>query len=112
MNASRAILQLQDVDLLLGEMVSAESRTRLARLGFRAGDDRALRRQRDRLFAVVDPRWQRHYDRALLRYGRGIVAVRERVCQGCRVKLPTSAAPGQGEMLTLCQSCGRILYWG
>ena len=37
--------------------------------------------------------------------------MRERVCLGCFVTLPTSASPGVGESLTLCESCGRILYW-
>ena len=111
-NGSRALLQLQDLDLLIGEFRSAESRTRLSRLGLVCEDSVPLERQRHRLFEAVDPRWQRHYERASVRYGRGVVAVRERVCQGCRVTLPTSASPGPGESLTLCESCGRILFWG
>ncbi|MEO5618274.1 MAG: hypothetical protein ABIS67_10915 [Candidatus Eisenbacteria bacterium] len=111
-SGSRALLQLQDLDLLIGEFGSPESRSRLSRLGLGSEDPRALQRQRQRLFEAVDPRWQRYYERASMRYGRGVVAVRERVCQGCRVTLPTSAAPGPGELLTLCESCGRILFWG
>ncbi len=112
MSASRALLQLQDVDLLLNDVGSDTGRTRLVRLGLATGDTDALERQRARLFAQVDRRWQRFYERAQLRYGRGVVQVRDRICQGCRVTLPTSAAPGPGEFLTLCESCGRILYWG
>lgn len=109
---SRALLQLQDLDLLIGEFGSPESRSRLSRLGLGSEDPSPLQRQRQRLFEAVDPRWQRYYERASVRYGRGVVAVRERVCQGCRVTLPTSASPGPGESVTLCESCGRILFWG
>jgi predicted nucleic acid-binding Zn-ribbon protein len=111
-DGSRALLHLQDLDLLIGEVGSAESRARLSKLGLGVGEPATLQRQRHRLFAAVDPRWQRHYERASMRYGRGVVVVQERVCQGCRVKLPTSAAPGPGESLTLCESCGRVLFWG
>ena len=112
MSAARALLQLQDVDLLLNDVGSAAGRARLARLGLASGDHEPIQKQRVKLFASVERRWQRFYQRALLRYGRGVVQVRDRTCQGCRVQLPTSAAPGPGEFLTLCESCGRILYWG
>ena len=112
MSASRALLQLQDVDLLLEDVTGPAGRSRLVKLGLPAGDAEPLERQRVKLFALVDRRWQRLYERAQLRYGRGVVQVRDRICQGCRVTLPTSAAPGPGEFLTLCESCGRILYWG
>ena len=112
MNGLPALLQVQDMDLLIGEMDSTEGRAALARMGFQVGDDRVLRRQRLRTFAAVDRRWQRLYERSQLRYGRGVVGVRDRVCQGCRITLPTSAAPGPGVFLTVCESCARILYWG
>ena len=112
MSASRTLLQLQDLDLFLSEVASPDGKSRLARLGLAGGDDRPLQRQRARLFVTMERRWQRLYERASVRYGRGVVAVRERVCQGCRITLPTSAAPGPGEFLTVCESCGRILYWG
>ena len=112
MSASRTLLQLQDLDLLLNEVTASSTRSRHAKLGLAAGEPEALERQRARLFGQVERRWQRLYERAQLRYGRGVVQVRDRICQGCRVTLPTSAAPGPGEFLTLCESCGRILYWG
>ena len=112
MSASRQLLQLQEVDLLLGEVATAAGRARLTRLGLPSGDLEPIQKQRLKIFASVDHRWQRLYERAHLRYGRGVVQVRDRICQGCRVQLPTSASPGPGEFLTLCESCGRILYWG
>ncbi|HTO90415.1 MAG TPA: hypothetical protein VMJ70_04735 [Candidatus Sulfotelmatobacter sp.] len=112
MTEAHALLQVQEIDLLLQEWSLPVSRVRLVRMGFPTGDDRSLQRARQKLFTGLERRWQRLYERALLRYGRGVVGVRERVCQGCRITLPTSAAPGPGESLTLCESCGRILYWG
>jgi hypothetical protein len=106
------LIQVQELDLLLEEMTSSPSRSRLQKLGFDLADDRTLARLRAKSFTAIDRRWQRLYERAQSRYGRGVVSVRERVCQGCRITLPTSAAPGPGESLTLCESCGRILYWG
>ena len=40
--------------------------------------------------------------------------VRARVCQGCHVTLPTSAAsrPETEAAPGLCECCGRVLFWG
>ena len=112
MSGPRTLLSLQDLDLLIQEMNAPEGHTRLGRLGLARGEIGTLEKQRAPFFAGLEQRWQRHYERAQARYGRGVVAVRGRVCQGCRITLPTSASPGAGEQLTLCESCGRILYWG
>ncbi len=106
-----ALLELHDVDLQLAEAKNPSHVTKLRKLGLEPGDLATLERQRARLLAGIERRWVQHYERALLRYGRAVVAMRERVCLGCFVTLPTSASPGAGELLTLCESCGRILYW-
>jgi predicted nucleic acid-binding Zn-ribbon protein len=105
------LLELHDIDLLLRTVQRESCATRLRRLGYRLEGIDALRRRRERAASRVEPRWIPTYERALSRYGRGLVAVRERVCQGCFITLPTSAAPDHGGTLTLCESCGRILYW-
>jgi predicted nucleic acid-binding Zn-ribbon protein len=106
------VLDLHDVDGLLAELGTAGVVRRLARAGFTPGGLPALERERSRLLDALDRRWSQHYLRAARRYGRAVVRVRERVCLGCFITLPTSAAPGAGEVLTVCESCGRILYWG
>jgi predicted nucleic acid-binding Zn-ribbon protein len=105
------IFELHDLDLQLAEARHPATVAKLKKLGFEPSDPAPLERVRARLLAGVERRWVQHYVRALQRYGRGVVGMRERVCQGCFVTLPTSASPGLGESLTLCQSCGRILYW-
>lgn len=112
MSASRQALELFDLDQLLELVYDDGCRSRLARAGFATDGLALLERERRRLFAHLDPRWSIAYDRSLARYGRGVTLVRDRVCQGCFVTLPTSAAPPPGlGGLHLCVSCGRLLYW-
>ena len=111
MSGVDALLELHDLDLQLSEARAPVAVARLRKLGFEPSEPGVLERARLRLVAVTERRWVQHYERALQRYGRAVVGVRQRVCLGCFVTLPTSAAPGPGESLTLCESCGRILYW-
>lgn len=106
------MLELHEVDGLGDELESPEGRRRLTRLGFAPGTAESLARERERLLEAMGRRWAQHYRRARQRYGRAVVRVRERVCVGCFITLSTSASPGPGEVLTVCESCGRILYWG
>jgi predicted nucleic acid-binding Zn-ribbon protein len=68
---------------------------------------------RTRIVDGIDRRWTMPYERTRQRYGRAVAAVRERVCSGCFVTLPTTARPRTGDASTpqMCESCGRILYW-
>ena len=101
---------LADIDALIREAGSAEARSRLRKLGFERGAPARLTALRARLLTGMDRRWVLAYERAFHRYGRGVVAVRDRVCSGCHLTLPTVARP-RTEALRVCQSCGRILYW-
>lgn len=114
MTALAQLVHLGDLDLLLREARDEASRVRLRKLGFELGGLDRLAAARARFAAAIERRWVVMYERARQRYGRGVAAVRERVCQGCFVTLPTSAAfrPGTGETPGLCASCGRVLFWG
>lgn len=105
------VLELHDLDQMLGELRNPKLAARLKKLGYEIESTAPLERARAKLLAQVDRRWLNHYERALRRYGRAVAVVRERVCLGCFITLPTSAAPNADESLTLCESCGRILYW-
>ena len=105
------LLLLHDADLVRDELASAASVSRLRKLGAEPAEAGAAERARDRLLAAVDRRWVHHYERARGRYGRAVAVVRDRVCAGCFITLPTSASPSGDQALTLCESCGRILYW-
>lgn len=106
------VLALHELDQMLGSARDPERAPRWRALGYQVHESAWLERERERLATTVDRRWMGVYERSLVRYGRGLYGVRERVCQGCHITLPTSAAPAAGaEQLHLCESCGRLLYW-
>ena len=119
MSALAGLVLLGDVDLLMREAEAPGSRQRLRKLGFALDGLPKLVAARERLARGIERRWIVGYERARQRYGRGIAAVRDRVCLGCFVTLPTSAMrpaaePGAPEITgapSVCASCGRILYW-
>ena len=110
MNELETLIEIHDLDLLLEQLRDAGTSRRLGAAGFAAGPVGTAERARARLTASLDRRWVTLYERALRRYGRGMIAVRDRVCQGCHLTLPTSAQPVPG-MPMLCVGCGRLLYW-
>ncbi len=110
MDAVKDMMRVHDLDALLREVDDAAA---WGRLGFAVENVLQIERERERLLTGIDRRWTLLYERALRRYGRGLTPVRERTCLGCFVQLPHSAAPSSGEcQLHLCESCGRLLYWG
>ena len=110
MSESGAILRLHDLHLLEDELADPAARARLKRLGLAMQAGPALERAREQSIAAIDRRWMILYERARSRYGRGVCAVRERVCQGCHITLPTAVSKPSGG-LRLCESCSRLLYW-
>jgi hypothetical protein len=104
------VVSLHDLDLLLEEARDGGTRQRILSLGFRLPGVAVLERARARLQARLDARLAHAYERAQRRYGRGVVAVRDRVCQGCFITLPTCAVASP-DSLAICESCGRILFW-
>ncbi len=111
-SALESIVRLNDLDLLLRELTDEAARGRLKKLGFSIGPLRRLETQRARLASAIERRWMTTYERARQRYGRAVAAVRDRVCLGCFVTLPTTARPRTETGFTVCESCGRILFWG
>lgn len=110
-SATDSLVALQDLDLLLDELEQSP----LAREARRSGSvDPAdvLNSERRRITQGLDRRWLELYERCSARYGRGLTAVRDRICLGCQTRLPTSAAPPAGiALLQVCESCGRLLLW-
>ena len=104
-------VELHELDQLLVQASDPGRAARWRKLGFRL-EPGVLTRDRERLAEKLDRRWLGLYERSLGRYGRGLSAVRQRVCLGCRLTLPTSAAPPPGiAQLHLCEGCGRLLLW-
>jgi predicted nucleic acid-binding Zn-ribbon protein len=93
------------------ELGDATFASRLRRLGLEVAGPQALTTRRAALVNRLDARWRQNYERALRRYGAGVAAVRGRVCQGCFMTLPRSAAAVLVDGISTCEACGRILYW-
>lgn len=73
----------------------------------------ALRQERERVAAGIDPALLRRYDRIRDRMGTvAVAAVRRGICEGCHVAIPEGRvrqlADDAGLLLT-CERCGRIL---
>lgn len=112
MTLVEGFLELHEIDQMLLQASDAPHAERWASLGLRVEPAAVLERERDKLAATLDRRWLGLYERSLGRYGRGLSLVRQRVCLGCRLTLPTSAAPPPGvTALHLCVGCGRLLIW-
>lgn len=112
MNLVRQFLELHELDQLLVQAGDPLRAARWRGMGFTVATPAVLVRERERLAETLDRRWLSLYERSLGRYGRGLSGIRQRVCLGCHLTLPTSAAPPPGEAhLHLCEGCGRLLLW-
>ncbi len=112
MNLVLGFLELHELDQLLLQAQDPARAERWRALGQVLEVPPALERERERLAESLDRRWLSLYERSLGRYGRGLSGIRQRVCLGCHLTLPTSAAPPPGEShLHLCEGCGRLLLW-
>ena len=112
MNLVRGFLELHELDQLIAQAGDPARAARSRAMGFTLTPAPALVREREKLAESLDRRWLSLYERSLGRYGRGLSGIRQRVCLGCHLTLPTSAAPVPGEAhLHLCEGCGRLLLW-
>jgi predicted nucleic acid-binding Zn-ribbon protein len=110
---TQALVRLHDLDMLLKDARDAQSQAALRKMGFKMEGMEALERARAELAATIERRWLVLYERVFRRHGRAVVPVKDRVCLGCFVTLPTSALPppADSDAVSVCESCSRILYW-
>ncbi len=72
------------------------------------------RKARKSLTDLVEKGLLRRYERIRKRVGGiGFVAVRERRCTACKMAVPhqTYVSLRNAEIIAVCESCGRLLYW-
>ena len=101
------LVKLQDMDNMIRDATAVGGE---ASLGFRMQGLAVLQAAREKLSSEIPPRWLALYERLRGHMGRAVVPVGNRMCLGCFGSLPTSATPPGGEP-TMCEHCGRILYW-
>ena len=106
----KALLLLQEVDLLLDDLEEAASgRQEEAARGFTLGSTRKLQSKRDRLVQEVGPELIDRYEQLRRRNRRAVAPVRRGVCLGCYTVRPTKSSTTAGRVDT-CERCGRILF--
>lgn len=73
----------------------------------------ALREERERVVARIDPALLRRYDRIRERMGAvAVAAVRRGICENCHVAIPEGRVrqlAEDAELVLTCERCGRIL---
>lgn len=107
-----ALVTLQDIELMLRDSRDPEMATHETRLGFASENVKGLEQTRERLRSQIDEPLLRTYERMSRKIPRLVVPVEGRVCQGCKMSLPTSGVgrTTPGTTIENCENCGRILY--
>jgi predicted nucleic acid-binding Zn-ribbon protein len=104
---------LQDLDEMISESNNAEIITQQEEMGFEINGLEKLIEAREELIERIPLEIFNHYNRVRARYGRAIAPVRENICLGCFIKIPTQISSREmgNQVLRNCENCGRYLYW-
>jgi predicted nucleic acid-binding Zn-ribbon protein len=72
-----------------------------------------LERERVEVRANIDPPILASYERLVAGKGNALVAVRNRICQGCHTLVPMQiwSEVMQEDRIVYCHSCGRMIYY-
>lgn len=107
-----ALVQLQDIDVLLREVKDPEMSSEEERLGFHLDNVETLEKSRRRVASQIDEKLLQTYERMSRRFARVVVPVQGTMCAGCRMSLPTASSRTGFASATIehCENCGRILY--
>lgn len=101
------LVALQDLDIMIRDIEDVKS------LGFEVAGKEKLQEARDELVEKISKPLLSNYNLLRRRYKRSIVPVKEDICLGCFMRIPTSLftrGRSDKEVIT-CEGCGRILYW-
>jgi hypothetical protein len=103
----RCLVALQDIDNMILDSSDEQE------LGFKTEGMENLNKMRDEVASNIDPPMLRTYERLHQRYRRAVVPVKDEICLGCFITLPTSLqTKGKENVIVFrCENCGRILYW-
>lgn len=101
------LVALQDLDMMIKEIDDVKS------LGFDVTGKEKLQEAREQLVQKLSKPVLRRYETLKKRYKRAIVPVKDDVCLGCFMRIPTSLfTRGRSDQeVNLCEGCGRVLYW-
>jgi len=101
------LVSLQDLDMMIREVEEVKE------IGFEVPGKEKLQEARDELTAKITKPLLFNYEKLKKRYKRAIVPVKDDVCLGCFMKVPTQLITrGRSDQQVInCEGCGRVLYW-
>jgi predicted nucleic acid-binding Zn-ribbon protein len=107
------LIMLTDVCFMLDDLKSGKMTDEEKELGFKLGQEEKLQEAEKDLRSQIEGRWLGHFDRIRTKYSHPVVPVRNNVCHGCFLTLPTSMPSKEriNQEVMLCNNCARFLYW-
>lgn len=101
------LVALQDLDIMIRDIDEVKE------LGFEVAGKEKLQEARNDLTKKISKPLLYNYEKLKTRYRRAIVPVKDDVCLGCFMRIPTSLSTrGRSDQEVInCEGCGRILYW-
>jgi predicted nucleic acid-binding Zn-ribbon protein len=101
------LVALQDIDIMIHDIEDVKQ------IGFDVQGIEKLEEARNELVTKISKPLLFNYEKLKNRYKRSIVPVKDDICLGCFMRIPTSLftrGRSDQEVIT-CEGCGRILYW-
>ena len=104
---------LQDLDEMISEAENPDILDQQEKMGFEIKGIKKLKEARQEVMDKIPSAVLTHYKKILKRYGRASAPVRENVCLGCFITIPTYLSSKEigNHVLRNCENCGRFLYW-
>ncbi|MFQ5650964.1 MAG: zinc ribbon domain-containing protein [bacterium] len=101
------LVALQDLDIMIKDVEEVKQ------LGFEVEGREKLEEARHELVGKISKPLVFNYEKLKKRYKRAIVPVKQDVCLGCFMRVPTQLITrGRSDQDVInCEGCGRILYW-
>jgi len=104
---------LQDLDEMISEAENTDILHQQKKMGFEIKGVEKLKEARNELMGKIPAEVLTHYKKIRKRYERAIAPVRDNICLGCFIAIPTSLSSKEigNQVLRNCENCGRFLYW-
>jgi len=101
------LVALQDLDVMITDIDEVKQ------IGFKVGGKEKLKEARSQLAEKLSKPLLYSYENLRKRYKRAIIPVKDDICLGCFMRIPTSLITrGRSDQDVInCEGCGRVLYW-
>ena len=101
------LVALQDLDIMIKDVEDVKQ------IGFDVEGREKLEEARRELVEKINKPLVFNYEKLRKKFKRSIVPVKDDVCLGCFMRVPTQLITrGRSDQQVInCEGCGRILYW-